>query len=275
MQAGSLRLAALAAIFPAILAAQTPAQTAAPSVQLKPYSAPDGSAQAGVPSGWNVTSGSQTVIDMSGPQGATIGLGRTYIARNAPFQAGQKGAGGADLSMPYATPLTQKLILIYQQAYALNHAAAPQITFSSATPIPVPPILGQCGRFVASLSATGQQPQKIMGAFCSLPLDTAGAYKNVLLVAQAPATAAAEDAPIAQAVFASYKMSTPMLAKKLAPVTAPPPPVLPRGAAPGMSSATYALQQSNISATCFDEGVIRGYSNRQLPQECGGEAPNP
>jgi hypothetical protein len=42
-----------------------------------------------------------------------------------------------------------------------------------------------------------------------------------------------------------------------------------------MSSGNYALQQSDISATCFDEGVIRGYSNRQLPQECGGYAPNP
>jgi hypothetical protein len=42
-----------------------------------------------------------------------------------------------------------------------------------------------------------------------------------------------------------------------------------------MRSGNYALQQADVSATCFDEGVIRGYSNRQLLQECGGYAPNP
>jgi hypothetical protein len=263
-----------AAIFTAITP-QAPAQTttsAAPSVQLQPYTAPDKTASAGVPSGWKAE-GSQTVITLTGPQGETIALGRTFVARNAAFQAGQKGAGGTDLSMPYTAPLTQKLIMIYQQGAAVSGQAAPQITFTSATPMQVPAILGQCGRFVANLTGPAQ-PQKIMGVFCSFPLDTGGAFKNVILVAQAPASVAAQDAPIASAVFSSYQIPQAMLAKKLAPFTAPPP-VLPRGAAPGMSSTAYALQQSNISATCFDEGVIRGYSNRQLPQECGGQAPNP
>ena len=63
-----------------------------------------------------------------------------------------------------------------------------------------------------------------------------------------------------------------MLARKLAPVTAPPPPP---SAGPGISSTLWAQQQSNIMATCFDEGVIREYGPRQLPHECGGLAPNP
>jgi len=263
-----------AAIFTAITP-QAPAQTttsAAASVQRQPYTAPDKTASAGVPSGWKAE-GSQTVITLTGPQGETIALGRTFVARNAAFQAGQKGAGGTDLSMPYTAPLTQKLIMIYQQGAAVSGQAAPQITFTSATPMQVPAILGQCGRFVANLTGPAQ-PQKIMGVFCSFPLDTGGAFKNVILVAQAPASVAAQDAPIASAVFSSYQIPQAMLAKKLAPFTAPPP-VLPRGAAPGMSSTAYALQQSNISATCFDEGVIRGYGPRQLPQECGGYAPNP
>jgi hypothetical protein len=273
----SLRIAALAALCAASFTAttQAPAQTptsAAPSVKLTPYTAPDKTASAGVPSGWKAA-GSQTVITLTGPQGETIALGRTFVARNAAFQAGQKGAGGADLSMPYTAPLTQKLIMVYQQGAAISGQSAPQITFTSAAAMQVPAILGQCGRFVANLTGPAQ-PQKIMGVFCSFPLDTGGAFKNVILVAQAPASVAAQDAPVAQAVFSSYQIPQAMLAKKLAPFTAPPP-VLPKGAAPGMSSTTYALQQSNISATCFDEGVIRGYSNRQLPQECGGTAPNP
>src|SRR5262249_53326016 len=57
------------------IAAQAPA--AAGAVALKPYTAPDQSASAGVPSGWQVTKGEQTVIQMTGPQGEAIFLGNT------------------------------------------------------------------------------------------------------------------------------------------------------------------------------------------------------
>jgi hypothetical protein len=275
----SLRIAVLAVSCAGIFTAVTPqtsAQTttsAAPSVQLQPWTAPDKSASAGVPSGWKAD-GSQTVITLTGPQGETIALGRTFVARNAAFQAGQKGAGGADLSMPYTAPLTQKLIMVYQQGAAVSGQQAPQITFTSATPMQVPAILGQCGRFVANLTGPAQ-PQKIMGIFCSFPLDTGGAFKNVILVAQAPASVAAQDAPIAQAVFSSYQIPQAMLAKKLAPFTAPPPVMANGGANPGVSPVAIPGAAADVSAICFDEGVIRGYGPRQLPKECGGLAPNP
>ncbi|MGB9031056.1 MAG: hypothetical protein WCC27_13125 [Acidobacteriaceae bacterium] len=270
----ALCIAAIAAFYAASFTATTRpalAQTAAPSVNLTPYTAPDKSASAGVPSGWKAN-GSQTVITLTGPQGETIALGRTFVARNAAFEVGQKGAGGTDLSMPFNAPLTQKLIMVYQQGAALSGQPAPQITFTSAAPMQVPAILGQCGRFVANLTGPAQ-PQKIMGIFCSFPLDTGGAFKNVILVAQAPASLAAQDAPIAQAVFSSYQIPQAMLAKKLAPFTAPPP-VIATGGNPGTSPVTIP-GSGDVSAICFDEGVIRGYGPRQLPKECGGLAPNP
>jgi hypothetical protein len=283
MQAGfnrsSLRFAAIAASCAALFAGTAPAQAtpqAAPaaSVQLTSYTAPDGSASAGVPAGWKVTNASQTLILMGSPDGAVITLGKTFIAHNAAFQPGQKGPNGTDLSMPYSANLEQKLITIFQQNAAIAGKSGQQFTFNSATPIQVPPILGQCGRFVVTASGSAGS-NKLMGLFCSLPLDSGGNYKNIILLAQAPASVAQQDAPIAQAVFASYRIPQAMLARKLAPFTAPV--TIPAGviAPPGMSAATWALQQSDVSATCFDEGVIRGYSNRQLPQECGGEAPNP
>jgi hypothetical protein len=277
---GLLAIAGLAACWCGVLAVANShawAQTAAPAssgssaIQLQPYTTPDGSASAGVPAGWKAE-GSQSTITLTGPQGESILLGRVYIARNGTFQAGQRGTNGADLTMPYNAPLTQKLIMIYQQGGALSGKPAPQITFTSAAPLQVPAILGQCGRFVANLIGPAQ-PAKIMGIFCSFPVDSAGAFKNFILVAQAPATSAAQEAPIAQAVFSSYRIPQAMLAKKLAPVTAPPPPASGPGA--GMSSALYGMQQANIMATCMDEGVIREYGPRQLPQECGGLAPNP
>jgi hypothetical protein len=272
------RIAAFAAVCATLLAAAqlvVVAQNApaTSSVQLTPYTAPDQTASAGVPSGWKVSSGSQTVIVMTGPKGETITLGKAAIAHNAAFQAGQKGPNGTDLSMPYSANLAQKLVTIFTQNAALNGKSGQQYTFNSATPIQVPAILGQCGRFVVTTSGS-EGNFKLMGIICSFPLDSGGNYKNVILLAQAPASVAQQDVPIAQAVFASYRIPQAMLARKLAPFTAPPPAMV-TGIPPGMSSTTWALKQSDISATCFDEGVIRGYSNRQLPRECGGEAPNP
>lgn len=244
----------------------------ASSVQLTPYTTPDNTASAGVPPGWKVLSGSESVITMTGPQGESINLGRVIIARNGAFQPGQKPAAPADLNMPYNAPLTQKLIMVYQQGAALSGQPAPQITFSSATPLQVPAVLGQCGRFVADDTPSGAEPSKIMGIFCSFPIDSAGAFKNFILVAKAPAAIAAQEAPIARAVFSSYRIPRPMLARKLAPVTAPPPPP---SAGPGMSSTLWGEQQADIMATCMDEGVIREYGPHQLPRECGGYAPNP
>jgi hypothetical protein len=252
------------------LAAVSQTSSNSGSVQLTTWTAPDNSASAGVPSGWKAE-GAQSTITLAGPQGESIILGHAWIARNGSFQAGQKGVGGSDLTMPYNASLTQKLIMVFQQGYALAGKPAPQITFTSTAPIQVPAMLGQCGRFVASLTSGSQPQQKIMGIFCSFPLDSGGMFKNLGLIAQAPAAIADQEASLAQAVFSSYRVPQAILAKILAPVTAPMPPP----GNPGMSSALWGLQQSNIMATCFDEGVIRQYGPWQLPVECGGYAPNP
>jgi hypothetical protein len=254
------------------LAAQQPAANA--PVALQPYTAPDQSASAGVPSGWKVTKGAETVIQMTGPQGETVFLGNTIIAKNGAFQAGQRGANGIDLSMPYTAPLTQKLTMIFTQNAAISGKPAPQVTFTTATPIQVPPILGQCGRFVASSSAD-QGPVKLMGVYCSFPVDSGGAYKNVLLLAQAPTAVAAQSAPIAQAIFQSYRIAPVMLRKKLAPFYAPPPPMPAGGGGGGMNPSTlYGEESTDTMANCFDLGVLRETPNRDLPRSCGGSKPD-
>jgi len=255
----------------AMLAAVSQTSPSSGSVPLTTWTAPDNSASAGVPSGWKAQ-GAQSTITLTGPQDESILLGHAWIARNGAFQPGQKGIGGADLTMPVNAPLTQKLLMVYQQGYALVGRPAPQITFASATPIPVPPILGQCGRFVASLTAGSEPPQKIMGIFCSFPLDSGGLFKNLGLIAQAPAAIADQEAPLAQAVLSSYRVPEAILARILAPVT---PPMPPASLPAGMTGTLWSLQQSNVMATCFDEGVLRQYGPEDLPQECGGDAPNP
>jgi hypothetical protein len=253
-----------------------PAGTAAPTVQLQKYTASDQSASAGVPSGWQVTKGEQTVIQMSGPQGVTLSLGTTVVARNAAFQPGQRAANGIDLSMPYSATLPQKLAMILQQAATVSSKPFTQFTVSSATPLQLPPTLGQCGRFVAGFSDQ-QGPEKVLAVFCSLPLDAGGAYKNILLYAQAPAAVAAQAAPVAQSIFRSYSIPTPWLQKKLAPHNAAPPPMAGNSAAAAAmlnQSTMRSAAAANNSANCFDLSVLRETPTYDLPRSCGGTKPD-
>jgi hypothetical protein len=255
------------------------ASPAAPAAPLQPYTASDQSASAGVPSGWQVTKGADTVIQMSGPQGAAVSLGTTVVAQNGAFQAGQAGSNGVDMSMPYAATLAQKLTMMLEHSAAAAGKPSPQLTIDSSTPLPLPAAVGQCGRFVADMTTT-QGAMKLLAVFCSLPLDSGGRYKNIMLLAQAPATVAAQVAPTAQTIFQSYRIPPPWLQKKLAPFTAPAPPPGP----PGMSAAAAAaminrstalsMAGANNSANCFDLSVLRETPQYELPRSCGGTKPD-
>jgi hypothetical protein len=271
-------------VFSSIIACQAkqPAATAAaPQIQLQPYTAPDQTASASVPSGWNVTSAGDTVIHMTGPQGEGVSLGNIVVAKNAAFQMGQKPANGIDLNMPYTSTLPQKLTMVFQQSAASTDKAVPQLTITSSTPIPLPAALGQCGRFVGNFSMpTGAM--NLLAVFCSMPLDPGGTYKNVMLLAQAPVATAAQSAPAARAIFASYRIPATWLQKKLAPFqTASPGKAgpAPTGAAAiaeanAINRQTMQMMQgANNSANCFDLAVLRSTPTPLLPRSCGGNAP--
>lgn len=255
--------------------AQQPAASSAPA--LTPYSAPDGSAQAGVPPGWNVTKGGETLVQMSGPNGETISLGLTFVVQNAPFQLGQKGANGIDLSMPNSATLDQKFTMLEQWAASLKNSGDPGVKIASSTPIPLSIPNIQCGRITGSVnSPTG--PQAFGLLMCSLPVDTGGAYKVMFKLAQAPPAIAAQEKALAGAVFASYRVSPAQLKLKFAPHFAPPPPPPSPGlgAGGGMNQQTINMMRgADISSTCMDLGVIREEPDWQLPRECGGRGPNP
>jgi hypothetical protein len=239
-----------AVVFCAVSASCQTATPATAAIALQPYTASDQSATAGVPAGWKVT------------------------ARNGTFQLGQKPANGIDLSMPSTATLAQKLQMIFEQAQTLGGDPLSQFVLNSGTAIQVPASLGQCGRFVLSFT-TSKGAQKAMGLFCSLPADVTGAYKNILLVAQAPAAVAAQLAPAAQAIFQSYKIPPSWMQRKLAPFA-----VIPAGAtmptvvgvigAPVVGAPALPTNVSN----CFDLSVLRQTPNWQLPQSCGGPRPD-
>ncbi len=250
---------------------QTPAQNA-PS--LHPYTAPDKSAQAGVPPGWKVTKGAETVIIMTGTNGETIDLGSTFVVKNASFQLGQKPSGGIDLSMPNSASVDQKFTMLEQWAASLNNAADPQVNITSSAPIPVPIKNVQCGRLAGTFnSKTGQVAFGLL--ICSLPVDVGGTYKVMFKLAQAPPNIAAQEKALAGAVFASYQIAPAMLQKKLAPhFTPPPPPSMPATGPIGGGGGGGIPGMQDSNAECFDLVVIRETPKYQLPRTCGGTAPD-
>ena len=180
---------------------------------------------------------------MKGPHGEVIQLGTSFIAHDGPLQAGQPGPSGSFMTMPYSAKLTDKLVMILQQDAAISGKPAPQIQFLSATPLQMPAALGQCGKFVISVTGV-PTPSKAMGNFCSLPTDTSGFFKNFLMMGSSTPDVAAQDAPTVQAVFASFKIPPDWMSKKFAPFTPPPMAAAPSGASNAQLQSI--LRQSQI-----------------------------
>lgn len=252
---------------------------ASPPVQLQPYTAQDQSVSAGVPSGWKIFSAVGGSINMSGPQGETINFGDVFVAHDGPFQLGQKGPGAAVMTMPSSAKLSDKLVMFLQQEESLAGKPVAQIKFVYATPVQVPPNMGQCGMFAVDFSGT-PTPTKGMGVFCSLPPDTAHLFKIVLLMGTAPSTIAAQTVPTVAAVYKSYKIAPGWMQKMLSPYTLTP------AASPGQMANQAAATQMYLRAManqqavvdhgfrCADAGILGNGSNWETPRECGGWAPN-
>src|SRR5208282_3253783 len=169
--------------------AQAPAPAAAP-VQLQLYTAPDKSASAGVPSGWQVTNAGSGAIAMAGPQGEAVSV-KVIVAHDGQFQLGQKGPSGVDLTMPSSAKLSDKLVMVLEQQAALNGIPVPQLKYLYAAPIEMPSGMGQCGMFAIS-AAEGANAGDGMGIFCSFADSSAKYFKSFLMYGAAPATIAAQ-----------------------------------------------------------------------------------
>jgi hypothetical protein len=283
-----LRIAAVPVIsiiigVPAFVSARAQAKPstapAAPPVQLQPYTAPDQSVSAGVPSGWKVISAAGGSINMAGPQGETINFGDVFLAHDGPFQLGQKGPGAALMTMPSSAKLSDKLVMFLQQEQSLGGKPVAQIKFIYATPLQVPANMGQCGMFAVNFSGTAA-PAKGMGVFCSLPPDTAQLFKIVLLMGTAPSAIAAQTVPTVAAVYNSYKIAPGWVQKMLSPYTLPASASVGHGAAGAVETQMYLRAMANNQQVidhgfrCADANILGNGSNWETPRECGGWAPN-
>jgi len=217
-------------------------------------------------------------INMSGPQGETINFGDVFVAHEGQFQLGQRGPGPALMNMPSSAKLSDKLVMFLQQELSLGGKPVAQIKFIYATPLQVPPNMGQCGMFAVDFSGT-PAPSKGMGVFCSLPPDTAQLFKLVLLMGTAPSAIAAQTVPTVSAVYDSYKIAPGWLQKMFSPYTATSASL---GQGDGGAAAIQMYQRAmqnqqrvvDHGFRCVDAGILGDGSNWTTPRECGGWAPN-
>jgi hypothetical protein len=227
-----------------------------------------------VPAGWKVVRADNSVIAISGPHGERISLGVTAILLNAgPNVNPPTSTAGVSFNLPYNTNIKQKFVAIWQYAATKQGQSPPQFTFASGSMMKVAPILGQRARATGSVADSTDAPAKFETVMCSLPPDFGGAYKNIIIYAQIPASLAAQERSLAEAVMSSYRIPPAVLAKKLGPVYATP--RIPVGSVGGASSMGSIWAQANAADTasdCFDLTVLRETPTYQLPAKCGGTA---
>jgi len=185
------------------------------------YTAPDQTASVDLPAGWRVITSGHGLIDAAGPNGETVDLGRVIVARNAAFQPGNRGGGGADINLPYQATLDQKFTMIVQSNAAVAHRAAPEVSIISATPIQMPAEFGQCARILGGISEQSG-PEKFELAFCSMPLDANGLYKNIFKLATVPAKLAAQERVTLEAVMRSFTIPQDLIGQLFEPATTQP-----------------------------------------------------
>jgi hypothetical protein len=227
----------------------------------------DKTASVQIPAGWKLAKGLNGFIFVTGPNDERVNLGAVIIAKNA-ASAGSDPAGVA-FALPYGSSLKDKFTTIVQAGAAKSGTAVPQITFASETPTK----LSACSLFLGGWTA-GADSRKFEGVLCSLPPDVLGYYKNLMFLAQVPASLAAQDRPIVEKIAQSYRVTPAMFAKMVAPYTATPPraaggaPSGTGGAAPGM-----APYHDPTNSDCFDYNVIRQSPPWEVPMHCGGHMP--
>lgn len=266
---------ALAAVAPmdySAAQAGTPAASA-PAPRLTPYTTPDKTASAGVPPGWKVTQGAQSVIRMTGPNGEIVGLGVGVLVKDGPYQAAKPGSAPIWLAIPNSTPLAQKFTMTMQ---AINPGVSLNQQILSSAPVPISKNIADCVRLAGSVNLPSG-PAKFESGFCSLPVDTKGIYKLIWKTASLPNNLVAQERAIAEAVLLSYSVPQAVLRDILSPHD----PVAPAPQASGSSGAsanaqTAAILQATANAQrvsdqqfqCFDLGVLREVPDWKLPAYC-------
>jgi hypothetical protein len=227
------------------------------STSLKTVTTSDKTASIGLPSGWTLARGGNGFVSVTGPNAERINLGVLVVAKNAPV--GTAVSGEVAFAMPFRSSLEDKFTTIIHSGAAKQGMPEPHITYATATKMKLP----MCEQFTGGWTG-GDQSWKFAGVICSLKPDYLGLYKNLVFLANTPASQASADRPIMGKIVNSYRVTGPMFKRMLAPYTPMPP------ASTMQFSAPY---EDPTNADCFDYNIIRESPPWEMPMHCGGWQP--
>ena len=234
---------------------------------LQTYELPDQTASVRLPATWVVVATGVGFIQAKGPNGELALFGVMVPARNAaPAEPSPAG-----ITLPYTTDPTEAFLELINWIRARNGKSMVQAQFFSNTPIAAPPAFGRCRNMTAILNSA----VAVETDFCSLPVDSAGNYRNFFKVVGLPVRAAKQERSLMEAILASYRLN--MAAIKRQQSAAPP--AQAAGSVSSTASAensllagqlmieeanainaeTFASEQGvDNSVSNFDHGILRG-----------------
>jgi hypothetical protein len=187
-----------------------------PTISIQPltkYVLPDQTASAMLPDGWRVTQTGVAFIRAEGPKGEIAMFGVTVPAHNGPAAS---ASPPQPLSQPYNADPEDKLNKSIQWVRTANHQSAVQvIKVFTKDSFSAPKEFGNCNKLTLTLAVQGGTLAAETD-FCSMPMDSAGNYRNFLkIVAISPALVQTERGTV-EAMLASYVLNMKAVQRRMA-----------------------------------------------------------
>jgi hypothetical protein len=191
-------------------AADPSAPAGAAALGLKQYVLPDHTASVMLPESWKVTQTGVALIEAEGPNGEMAMFGVLIPAHDGSTTSITPSV----LNQPYSTDAKDKFTQSLAWVRTRNGKGAAPIDFKSETPIKnAPTAFGNCTNLTAILGAAGHGQVAVEADLCSMPVDSAGNYKNFFKVVGVSAGLANQERSALEAILGSYQINPAALAQ--------------------------------------------------------------
>jgi hypothetical protein len=191
-------------------AAEPSSPAGAATLGLKQYVLPDHTASVMLPESWKVTQTGVALIYAEGPNGEMAMFGVLIPAHDGSTTS----ITPTVLNQPYSAGAKDKFTQSLAWVRTRNGNGAVPIDFKSETPIKnAPTAFGNCSNLTALLGAAGQGQVAVEADLCSMPVDSAGNYKNFFKVVGVSASMAKPERSALEAILGSYQINPAALAQ--------------------------------------------------------------
>jgi hypothetical protein len=196
-----------------------------------------------LPESWKVTQTGVAFISAQGPNGEMAMFGVLIPAHDGSTTS----ITPTVLNQPYSSDAKDKFTQSLAWVRTRSGKGAGPIDFKSETPIKnAPTAFGNCSNLTALLGAESQGQLAVEADLCSMPVDSAGNYKNFFKVIGVSAGLAKQERSSLEAILGSYQINPAALAQVQK--TGSPAASSAQGAAANGSALTWAQAIAQVNA---------------------------